>query len=115
MVKGVHYKYSQEYIMDTNSFLKESKAKFNHNAAKDYLKDKYQSKLIFADQGGLWKATPEFLSFLGSVATDEIVILDLHENPIKVETELLRIKAHQTYNDVMTEWHEEWSKLRKQR
>jgi len=101
--------------MDTNSFLKEAKAKFNHNAAKDYLKDKYQSKLVFADQGGLWKATPEFLSFLGSVTADEIVILDLHENPIKVDKESISIKAHQTYNNVMAEWHEEWSKLRKQR
>lgn len=101
--------------MDTNLFLKEAKAKFNHNAAKDYLKDKYQSKLIFADQGGLWKATPEFLSFLAATTTNEIVILDLNENPIKVDKELLSAKTHKIYNDVMIEWHEEWAKLRKQR
>jgi len=38
--------------MDTQNLIIESKARFNHNQAKQYLKDKYQSKLTFADQGG---------------------------------------------------------------
>lgn len=101
--------------MNTDELIKESKAKFDHNLAKHYLKEKYQSKLIFADQGGLWKATPEFLSFLATPTLNETVILDLYDNPIKVDKELLSIKAHSTYNDVMNEWHDEWSKLRKNR
>lgn len=101
--------------MNTDDLIKETKAKFAHNLAKHYLKEKYQSKLIFADQGGLWKATPDFLSFLSSPTLNEIVILDLYDNPIKVNKELLSMKAHSTYNDVMTEWHEEWSNLSRQR
>lgn len=101
--------------MNINGLVSEAKAKFDHNLAKHYLKEKYQSKLIFADQGGLWKATPEFLSFLSTPTPSETIILDLHENPIKVDKELLSIKAHGTYNAVMAEWHEEWDKLRKKR
>jgi hypothetical protein len=101
--------------MNTDELIKESKAKFDHNLAKHYLKEKYQSKLIFADQGGLWKATPDFLSFLSSLTLIETVILDLHENPIKVNKESLSIKAHSIYHNVMTEWHEEWTELRKKR
>ena len=101
--------------MNINGLTNQVKSKFDHNLAKHYLKEKYQSKLIFADQGGLWKATPEFLSFLSSPTLNETVILDLYDNPIKVDKELLKITAHKIYNDVMTEWHEEWEKLRKQR
>lgn len=101
--------------MNIDGIIMESKARFSHNSAKEYLKEKYQSKLIFADQGGMWKALPEFLSFLSSTTSDEIVILDLYDNPIKVNKELLSIKAHQVYNEVMAEWHEEWEQLRKKR
>ena len=101
--------------MNKDGLITEAKAKFNHNLAKEALKEKYQSKLIFADQGGLWKATPEFLSFLSSPTLSETVILDIYDNPIKVDKELLSIKAHTTYNDVMSEWHVEWSELRKNR
>lgn len=101
--------------MNIDGLINEYKAKFDHNLAKHYLKEKYTAKLIFADQGGLWKATPEFLSFLSSNSTNQIVILDLYENPIKVDKETLRTKAQQTYNNIMLEWHEEWSKLQQNR
>ena len=101
--------------MNVDTMVEKIKAKFDHDLAKHYLKEKYQSKLIFADQGGLWKATPEFLSFLSTPTLNEIVLLDLYDNPVKVNKELLVIIAHKTYHDVMTEWHEEWSKISKLR
>lgn len=101
--------------MNINGLVTETKAKFDHNLAKHYLKEKYTAKLIFADQGGLWKASPEFLTFLSSKAHTHSIILDLYENPIKVDKEVLSMKAHQTYNTVMSEWHEEWTNLQKNR
>lgn len=101
--------------MNVESLIKESKAKFDHNLAKHYLKEKYTAKLIFTDQGGLWKATPEFLSFLSSPELIETIILDLYDNPIKVNKEKLKLLAHKVYNDVMSEWHDEWSALSKHR
>jgi hypothetical protein len=44
--------------MDINDLITETKARFSHNSAKEYLKEKYDSKLILATQNGLWKATP---------------------------------------------------------
>jgi len=69
--------------MNTDELIKESKAKFDHNLAKHYLKEKYQSKLIFADQGGLWKATPDFLSFLSSLTLIEKICMKIQLRLIK--------------------------------
>ena len=101
--------------MDTQTLITDAKARFNHNQAKQYLKDKYQSKLTFADQGGLWKATPELIVFLESANSEELLLLDSYENPIKVDRKKLFDKVRDTYNDVMEQWHTEWSVLEKKR
>jgi hypothetical protein len=101
--------------MNIDNLITESKAKFDHNLAKHYLKEKYTAKLIFADQGGLWQATPEFLSFLSTSILNETVILDLYDNPIKVSKDQLSLTAYQIYHSVMIEWYEEWSSLQNKR
>jgi len=97
--------------MNTTELIKEAKARFNHNSAKAYLKSKYQSKLIVADQGGLWTVTPELIGFLASSNTRYAVILDSYENPIRVDINKLQIKLTETYNIVMEQWHTEFSAL----
>jgi len=99
--------------MDTKELINEAKARFNHNSAKAYLKSKYQSKLIVADQGGLWTATPELIGFLSSINNRYVVILDSYENPIRVDINKLQIKLTETYNIVMEQWHTELSTLEK--
>lgn len=101
--------------MDTNSLLTEIKARFNHNSAKDYLKDKYESKLVFADQGGLWKASPEMLSFLRTSTSKEVVLVDTYANPVQVDTSKLLTKANSIYDTVMSEWAKEWKELESKR
>jgi hypothetical protein len=100
--------------MDTKILLSEIKARFNHNLAKDYLKDKYESKLVFAEQGGLWKVTTEMLSFLRT-SSDTTILLDTYNNPVVVDTKKLLTKAEETYASVMTEWATEWKKLESKR
>ena len=101
--------------MDTTELIKEAKARFNHNSAKTYLKSKYQSKLIVADQGGLWSTTPDLISFLSSIQDVNIVLLDSYGNPIKVDATKLLIKLKETYLTVMEQWHTEFSSLEKTR
>ena len=101
--------------MDTKQLLTEVKARFNHNSAKAYLKDKYESKLCVADQGGLWKITPELISAVNSFTTDTVVLTDIYDNPVKVNRADLLIKLEKTYNDVMEQWHSEWTILEKAR
>jgi hypothetical protein len=102
--------------MDTKTLISEARARFNHNAAKAQLKDKYEGKLIIADQGGLWKATPELISFLNSAADDNFVILiDNFDNPVQVDREQLLNVLKSTYQKVMLDWHKEWKELESKR
>lgn len=99
--------------MDTQDLITEIKARFNHNSSKAYLKNKYQSKLIVADQGGLWKASPELIAFLSTTTTTHCVLLDTYENPISVDATKLQIKLSETYKIVMEQWYIEYSSLEK--
>ena len=101
--------------MDTKSLIADAKARFNHNSAKAQLKDKYDSKLIVADQNGLWRADLETINFLNATTDEQVVIIDTFDNPVKVERALLMEKLLATYKQVMTDWHNEWSELEKKR
>ena len=101
--------------MDTKTLLAEAKARFNHNSAKSYLKEKYQAKLIVAEQGGLWKATPELIGFLASTTDEYIILLDTYENPVMVNRIKLYDVLEKTYNDSMTQCYTEWKELESKR
>lgn len=101
--------------MDTKSLIKEAQARFNHNHAKSLLKEKYQAKLTVANQGGLWKVTPELLMFLDLAGAEELVLLDSYDNPVKVNRGQLLTLVRDTYNTVMEQWYNEFQELRKNR
>lgn len=101
--------------MNTESLITDAKARFSHNSAKAYLKDKFSSKLIVAEQGGLWTASPELISFLNIqtpfTIDDTIIVVDNFDNPVQVDGRALRRKLQDTYNTVMNEWYAEWKAL----
>lgn len=97
--------------MDTKTLLAESKARFNHNAAKDYLAEKYQNKLVVAEQNGLWRADAETISLLNSLTKTKVVLIDTFSNPVKVDRKELLKTLRTVYDEVMEEWYEEWQEL----
>jgi len=101
--------------MDTKTILDEAKARFNHNSAKSYLKDKYDSKFIIADQNGLWRARPEIINFLNYSTDEYVILMDNFDNPVKVDRNVLLIKLSNTYRSVMEEWYNEWKELESKR
>ena len=101
--------------MDTKTLITEAKARFNHNTAKAYLKDKYESKLIVADQNGLWSANLATINFLTSSIENEIILIDNFNNPVKVNRQSLLDKFNSVYKSIMEEWHTEWVELEKKR
>lgn len=101
--------------MDTKALIREAHARFDHNSAKQLLKEKYQQKLLIANQGGLWKVTPELILFLDNAGSDELIILDSYENPIKVNRQQLLSLVRDSYNEIMTQWHAEFQDLRHKR
>lgn len=101
--------------MDTKSIIAEAKAKFDHNSSKDYLKDKYNAKLLLAEQGGLWKLSSEFISMLASYPKDQVVLIDTYSNPIQVNRIQILESAVSKYESVMAEYIEEHNQLKKNR
>jgi hypothetical protein len=105
-------------MMDTKTLITEAKARFAHNSAKDYLKEKYDAKLLVAEQGGLWKADQETISFLTVMINDyddRVVIMDTFQNPVLVDRSELLTKLKDVYNNVMAEWYNEWKELESKR
>ena len=101
--------------MDTKNLVAEAKARFNHDSAKTYLKEKYQTRLIVAEQGGLWRANTETIAFLNSIKQTKVILVDSFENPVEVNREELLSKLIETYEIVMKEWYAEWNELEKKR
>lgn len=97
--------------MDTKTLIADAKARFNHNSAKAYLKEKYENKLIIADQGGLWKADQQTISFLNSMTDKSVVLIDTFNNPVQVKREELLMNLQKVYKQTMLEWYNEWQEL----
>lgn len=101
--------------MDIKNLLAESKARFNHNSAKAYLAEKYKSKLIVAEQGGLWKADAETISVLNSFSSDNLVLIDTFNSPVKIDRQQLLEKLQQIYETTMEQWYAESQALESKR
>jgi|TARA_R110002167_G_C12389991_1_gene625838 hypothetical protein len=101
--------------MDTKKLIKDAKARFSHNSAKAYLKEKYSSKLVIAEQGGLWKADAQTIGFLNSFSDETLVVIDTFDNPVKVDRKQLLNSLTETYTNIMTEWNSEWKGLERKR
>lgn len=97
--------------MDTKTLLAESKARFSHNSAKQYLKEKYESRLTVAEQGGLWKADKDTISLLNAFDTEKLVIMDTFNNPVEVNRKELLVVLKTVYDTTMTDWLKEWKEL----
>lgn len=101
--------------MDTEKLIADAKARFSHNSSKHYLKEKYESKLLVADQNGLWKADLPTLTFLQSSFYEEVIMVDTFGNPVKVNRKLLLDKLIEIYETVMESWIKEFQELENKR
>ena len=102
--------------MDTNELISHSRTRFNHHQARITLKEKYQAKMIFAHAGGMWCAGPELHSTIFTCGRiGEVVLLDLYETPVKIDTaELMRL-SQERWQEQMNAWLLEYEKLNQQR
>lgn len=101
--------------MDTNALIAHARARFDHVAAKRVLKEKYQARMVFGWNGGMWRAGPELQAILQSCSGAEAVLLDLYENPIKVDTKELLEMSQQRWQEQMNAWLVEYDELSKKR
>jgi len=97
--------------MNTDDLILHGRARFDHVAAKRILREKYEAKMIFAHDGGMWRAGPELLNILATVSPGDAVLLDLYETPVQVRPEELRSLAMQRWQEQMNAWLTEHNTL----
>lgn len=97
--------------MDTDQIISHSRARFDHETARRTLKEKYQGKLVFASQGGMWRAGPELLTTLLCCTDEQAVLLDLYETPVQVNTVQLLELTKQHWQEQMNAWLVEFQNL----
>ena len=103
-------------MMNTEDLIAHARARFDHATARRVLKEKYQAKMLFAYNGGMWRAGPELLTLLKAVPVkDEIVLLDLYDTPVKINPVELQYLALGRWQEQMNAWlveHDEMSRKR---
>lgn len=101
--------------MNTDDLVAHSRARFDHAAAKRLLREKYEAKMLFAYNGGMFRAGPELQVTVFTCPDTEAVILDLYGNPIKVQTRELLSLSQQRWQEQMNAWRVEYEQLQTQR
>jgi hypothetical protein len=97
--------------METD-LLSHSRARFNHEAARRILREKYEAKMLFAYCGGMWRAGPELNNMIFTCGRmGEVVLPDLYGNPIKINTQELLPMSQERWNEQMTAWLVEFEEL----
>ena len=101
--------------MDTNALITHSRSRFDHAAARRILKEKYEAKMLFAYNDGMWRAGPELQILLSTCPDTEAVILDLYETPVQVNTRELFALSQQRWQEQMSAWLTEYKELDRKR
>jgi hypothetical protein len=101
--------------MDTDQLITHGRARFDHAAAKKLLREKYQAKLVFAYNGGLFRAGPEMMVFLSLYHDQQIVLQDLYENPVEINAQELLDLMRARWQEQMNAWLIEYQDLARKR
>ena len=101
--------------MNTENIVAHARARFDHETAKRVLKEKYQARMIFAYNGGMFRAGPELQMTVLTCPEAEAVILDLYDNPVKINTHELLAMSQARWQEQMNAWLMEFEETNKQR
>ena len=92
------------------------RTRFDHNQQRRVLREKYEAKMVFAHAGGMWRAGPELNNLIFTCGRmGEIVLPDLYNNPIKVDSQELIALSQERWNEQMNAWYIEYEELNKNR
>jgi hypothetical protein len=104
--------------METDLLETNIKHRFDHTIAKQNLKEKYASRMLFAYSGGMWQAGPELITHCNLCLAHghfNPVLEDQHGNPVQVDAEKLKNQAQERWQEQMNAWFVEFESLRSQR
>jgi hypothetical protein len=101
--------------MDTEDLIAHSRARFDHATAKRVMREKYQARMIFAHNGGMFCAGPALQAMLLTCPDATAVIEDLYQNPVQVDTKQLFALSQQRWQEQMTAWLVEYEQAQSKR
>ena len=102
--------------METKKLIAHARARFDHAAARRVLKEKYEARMLFAYDGGMWRAGPELQCVVLSCAQDtDVVLLDLYETPVRINVPELFARAHSHWQEHMNAWLIEYDQQSRKR
>jgi hypothetical protein len=101
--------------MSTEDIVTQIKQATDYQVNKRILREKIQTDLHFAFNGGLFKVTPELLAFVSTWPLDVLYIEDAYQNPIEIDKQVFLVQAQQCYHKAMNRWHDEHENIKKQR
>lgn len=93
----------------------EIKRATDYQINKRILREKIQTDLHFAYNGGLFKATQELIAFVSTYRYTTMYIEDTYNNPIEVNRDEFRNLCEEHYQQVMNTWHQQHAELRRLR
>lgn len=101
--------------MDIQSLKDLADRRFDHAAYRLRLREQIQTQLIVTHAGGMFKATPELISFvsLWDPRNPDLFLEDIHGNPIKCDRETLKRDLEEAYQYAMNSWHHEFESSKK--
>ena len=85
----------------------------DYQVNKRILREKIQTDLHFAHNGGLFKVTTDLLAFVATWPIETLYIEDTYQNPIEIDRQIFLVTAQQHYHKVMNTWHQQHAELRK--
>lgn len=102
--------------MNTEQIKRAAKVKYLHTLAKETAKEKFESQLVITSQGGCWQVNQQLISFLSITKLgDQVVMLDVYENPVRVDRKKLLAECIDIYTTVMDAWLADYEEISSQR
>ena len=99
--------------MDTESLRDLARLAYDRELAKQNLEVAMTSRLTVVHNNGVFTVTKEQINFLDLLGSQEVVLLDNHKIPIKVNAHDLLSIMFQRYHEVMNEWYYQYNEQAK--
>lgn len=100
-------------MSNISSIVEQVRLATDFNVNKQILREKIQTELHIAHNGGMFKITPELIAFVKDWPLDILYVEDVYQNPVEIDRQVFLVTAQQHYHRVMNEWHQQYAELRR--
>ena len=96
-----------------NEIVDQIKQSTDYQINRRLLREKIQTDLHFSYNNGLFKSTPELISFVTSWPYEELFLEDTYQNPIFIKKSEFLLLAVQHYQTQMNSWHNQYEQIKR--